>query len=193
MRGTVCSRFFFHESQDRQILRSVDGLSGGSGIVGPQWYDKSILILGCGNVLIGDDGFGPAVAQKLCENFPVPPDVCVLDAGTSVREILFDTILSDKKPVRIVVVDAMDCGRKPGELFWLELDALPQVKLDDFSMHQIPTSNLLRELRDLCATEVVVMACQVSGSADRVSPGLSIPVQRAVEKAAEVLARKYLG
>lgn len=160
--------------------------------MGPQWYDKSILILGCGNVLLGDDGFGPAVAQRLRENFPVPADVCVLDAGTCVREILFDTVLSDKKPVKIVIVDAMDCGREPGELFWLQIDALPQVKLDDFSMHQIPTSNLLRELRDLCGIEVVVMACQVSGPTDRVSPGLSTAVQKAVEKAAETLANKYL-
>ena len=160
--------------------------------MGPQWHDKSVLILGCGNMLIGDDGFGPAVVQRLCENFPVPADVCVLDAGTSVREILFDTILSDKKPVTIVVVDAMDCGRQPGELFWLQIDALPQVKLDDFSMHQIPTSNLLRELRDLCGIEVIVMACQVSGPTDRVSPGLSTPVERAVEEAAALLAEKYL-
>jgi len=27
--------------------------------MGPEWYDKSILILGCGNRLLGDDGFGP--------------------------------------------------------------------------------------------------------------------------------------
>lgn len=160
--------------------------------MGPHWYDKAVLILGCGNVLIGDDGFGPAVVGRLSENHSIPPDVCVLDAGTSVREILFDTILSEKKPETIVVVDAMDCGRKPGELFWLQIDALPQAKLDDFSMHQIPTSNLLRELRDLCGIEVLVMACQVSGPTDSVTPGLSIPVQKAVDEAAELLTDKYL-
>jgi len=160
--------------------------------VGPEWYDKSILILGCGNVLIADDGFGPAVAQRLRESFTIPADVCVLDAGTCVREILFDTILSDRKPAKIVIVDAMDCGRRPGELFWLDIDALPKIKLDDFSMHQIPTSNLLRELRDLCGIEVIIMACQVSGATDRVKPGLSIPVGRAVEEAARTLACKHL-
>ena len=116
----------------------------------PDWHDKSILILGCGNILLGDDGFGPAVAQRLEADFTIPADVCVFNAGTSVREILFDTILSEKKPSKVVIVDAMDCGRKPGELFSPDLDSYPEVKLDDFSMHQIPTSNLLRELRDLC-------------------------------------------
>jgi coenzyme F420 hydrogenase subunit delta len=159
--------------------------------VGPEWYDKSILILGCGNRLIGDDGFGPAVAQYLRESFTIPDQVCVLDAGTSVREILFDTILSDRKPAKIVIVDAMDCGRRPGDLFWLDIDALPTAKLDDFSMHQIPTSNLLRELRDLCGIEVIIMACQVSGATDSVSPGLSTPVARAVKKASRTLAAKH--
>lgn len=159
--------------------------------MGPDWHDKSILILGCGNVLMGDDGFGPAVAQRLCGDFTIPDGVCVLDAGSSVREILFDTILAEKKPSKIIVVDAMDCGRRPGELFWLDIDALPKIKLDDFSMHQIPTSNLLRELRDLCGIEVIVMACQVSGSAGEVNPGLSNPVGKAVHEAARILARDH--
>jgi len=159
--------------------------------MGPEWYDKSVLILGCGNILLGDDGFGPAVAQHLRKNFTIPAHVCVFDAGTSVREILFDTILSDKKPSKIIIVDAMDCGRKPGELFHLDIDALPKVKLDDFSMHQIPTSNLLRELRDLCSIDVIVMACQVSNTCDRVNPGLSNPLKKAVGKASEILATEY--
>jgi coenzyme F420 hydrogenase subunit delta len=158
----------------------------------PDWYDKSILILGCGNILIGDDGFGPAVTRHLRENFTIPSNVCVFDAGTSVREILFDTILADKKPSKIIIVDAVDCGREPGELFWLDIDGIPEVKLDDFSMHQIPTSNLLRELRDLCGIDVVVMACQTASHTDHVAPGLSTPVKKAVAKAARVLAEDHL-
>lgn len=159
--------------------------------MGPEWYGKSVLILGCGNRLIGDDGFGPAVAERLRSDFTVPDDICVLDAGTSVRKILFDTALSDKKPSKIVIIDAMDCGRKPGELFCLDIDCLPQMKLDDFSMHQIPTSNLLRELRDICGVEVIVVACQVANSCGTVSPGLSAPVERAVQHAAEILALEH--
>ncbi len=156
------------------------------------WYDKSTLILGCGNILIGDDGFGPTVARRLREHFTIPDDVCVFDAGTSVREILFDTILAHKKPAKIIIVDAVDCGRQPGELFWLDIDGIPQAKLDDFSMHQIPTSNLLRELRDLCGIEVIVMACQTASDTDCVNPGLSMPVQKAVEKATEILSNEHL-
>lgn len=159
--------------------------------MGPEWYDKSVLILGCGNILIGDDGFGPAVANHLRSDFRVPADVCVFDAGTSVRQILFDTVLSDKKPSKIVIIDAMDCGRKPGELFMMDIDSLPNIKIDDFSMHQIPTSNLLRELRDHCGIEVIVIACQVANTCDSVNPGLSTTVEAAVKPAAELIAVEH--
>ena len=157
-----------------------------------EWHNKRILVLGCGNILFGDDGFGPAVAEHLRSNHTIPANVCVFNAGTSVREILFDTILSDKKPSRIIIVDAMDCAAEPGELFAVSIDSLPTIKLDDFSMHQIPTSNLLRELRDLCGVEVIVIACQTSRIPDGVSPGLSNPVKEAVARAAEMVARDYL-
>jgi coenzyme F420 hydrogenase subunit delta len=160
--------------------------------MGPEWYDKSVLILGCGNVLLEDDGFGSAVAQQLQRDFRIPSDVCVLDTGTSVREILFDTILSDKKPLKIIIIDAMDCGLEPGELFSPDIDSFPKAKLDDFSLHQVPTSNLLRELRDLCGIEIDVVACQVAGACDRVNPGLSEPVSKAVGRAAEMIAKEYL-
>jgi len=159
--------------------------------MGPEWYDKSVLILGCGNILIGDDGFGPAVAQCLRSDFAIPADVCVLDAGTSVREILFDTVLSEKKPSKVVIVDAMDCGREPGELFTLDIDALPKVKIDDFSMHQVPTSNLLRELREYCGIEVIVIGCQVANTCNSVNPGLSEPVEAAVKPAAELIVNEH--
>ena len=118
-------------------------------------------------------------------------NVCVFDAGTSVREILFDTILSDKKPSKIVIIDAMDCGLEPGELFSLNIDSYPKVKLDDFSLHQVPTSNLLRELRDLCSIEIVVVACQVAGACDSVNPGLSEPVNKAVGQAVEMISKEH--
>lgn len=157
----------------------------------PDWHGKRLVILGCGNALFGDDGFGPAVAQCCQRKSTIPPDVCVLDAGTSVRNILFDILLSDRKPSRIVIVDAMDCGHEPGELFDADIDTLPEVKTDDFSVHQFPTSNLLRELRDLCGIEITVLACQVARIPQAVSPGLSHPVKEAVEPAVEMLTRRH--
>lgn len=39
-------------------------------------------VLGLGNVLMGDDGFGPAVIREFLERYEVGPDVEVIDLGT---------------------------------------------------------------------------------------------------------------
>lgn len=137
------------------------------------YLKAEVLILGCGNVLFGDDGFGPEVVRYLNENYSLPEGCIAIDAGLSVRGILFDILLSDKKPKGIIVVDAVDVGRNPGEVFEIDLTEIPQVKIDDFSMHQAPTSNLLKEIRDYGNVDVRVIAIQVEEIPDEVKPGLS--------------------
>jgi len=143
------------------------------------------LVLGCGNLLFGDDGFGPAVARQLHLRPDLPESVIVLDVGTSVRRVLFNVVLSPVRPRRIIVVDAVDMGRQPGVVWTIAASELPEVKCDDFSMHQLPTSNLLRELNDLAGVEVQCVVVQVSGTPAEVRPGLSRPVQQAVEPAVQ--------
>jgi coenzyme F420 hydrogenase subunit delta len=161
-------------------------------LVVPDWRNKQTCILGCGNVLFGDDGFGPAVARYCQEHCEISSGVCIMDVGTSVRNILFDIMLSDERPSTIVIVDAMDCGCEPGDLFEPDIDSIPAAKADDFSMHQVPTSNMLCELRDLCGVEVRVLACQVAHIPPEVCPGLSDPVAMAVEQAAKILESEHL-
>ena len=83
-------------------------------------------------------------------------------------------------------------GRSPGEWFEIDPGEIPAVKLDDFSLHQIPTSNLLRELQHQTGVEVRVLACQTGPLPDQVCPGLSDPVRRALPHAAAWIARDYL-
>ena len=157
----------------------------------PEYYQKATLILGCGNTLFGDDGWGPAVVDYLQEHHRAPPHVAILDVGTGVREVLFNVILADKKPDRIIVVDAMDGQRQPGEVFTLPVDRLPEKNTDDFSLHQLPTSNLLKELKDLCRVEVIVLSAQPEYIPEEVEPGLSKRLQDAVPEAAKYIAQNY--
>jgi len=150
----------------------------------PDYCTCDTLVLGCGNELFGDDGFGPAVARRLQSRPERPPSMVALDVGTSVRQVLFNVVLSPVKPRRIVVVDAVDMGRTPGDVWRIEAAELPAIKCDDFSMHQLPTSNLLRELSELGGVDVTCVVAQVSGIPPEVKAGLSAPVQRAVEEAA---------
>lgn len=149
------------------------------------YWNKEILVLGCGNVLFGDDGFGPAVVEYLQENFEIPQEVYVMNAGLSVREILFNMVLSDKRPKTIIIVDAVDVGRTPGEMFELDITEVPEKKIDDFSMHQLPTSNLLRELENMCGVNVRIISVQIQNIPDEVSPGLSKVIRDSIPAVCE--------
>jgi coenzyme F420 hydrogenase subunit delta len=149
------------------------------------YWNKEILVLGCGNVLFGDDGFGPEVVEYLQENYKIPPEVGVINAGLGVREILFNVILYDKRPQRIIVVDAFDVGMVPGEVFELDISEIPEKKIDDFSMHQLPTTNLLRELKSMCGVDVRIISVQIQDIPDEVAPGLSKVVEDSIPAACE--------
>ena len=158
----------------------------------PEFCRQPTLVLGCGNILFGDDGFGCALVDYVTSHHRVPHDVCLLDVGTGVRKLLFTLCLSPVRPRRLLIVDALDAGREPGTLFELDPADIPSVKLDDFSLHQLPTSNLLRELQESCGVEVRVLACQTGPLPQEVAPGLSPPLGAALPPAAEWLLRQYL-
>jgi len=159
----------------------------------PEYLKKRVLILGVGNVLFGDDGFGPAVVDYLLKNCEIPEDVYVIDVGIGAGDVLFTVALSQEKPEKIIVLDAVDMKRRPAEIFELSIDELPANKISDFSMHLFPATNLLKELKDQMGVEIVILACQAERIPDVVSPGLSDSVKHALPKAANIaleLARK---
>ena len=157
----------------------------------PSYCQKEILIAGCGNTLFGDDGFGPDVIDFLNEHYNIPDNVCLHDVGTGIRRILFTLTLSEPRPKIIVIIDAVDKERKPGEVFEISLEEIPDVKIDDFSIHQVPSSNLLKELQDLCSVRVRVMACQIESIPESMKGGLSEPVQKAVPLMAQRIAEEF--
>jgi coenzyme F420 hydrogenase subunit delta len=78
-------------------------------------------------------------------------------------------------------------GREPGEVFELDVEDIPQEKRADFSMHQFPAINLLKELRSQEGVEIRILAVQSKELPQEVRPGLSEPVQTAVEEAVRIL------
>ncbi len=157
----------------------------------PVYCRKEILIAGCGNKLFGDDGFGPEVVEYLTKHYSIPENVCLMDVGTGIRKILFTISLSESRPELIVIIDAVDKGRNPGEIFEISLDEIPEEKIDDFSIHQVPSSNLLKELQDLCSVKVRVMACQIKKIPETIQSGLSAPVKKAVPLMAQKITEEY--
>lgn len=149
----------------------------------------SVVIFGCGNLIIGDDGFGPLVVEELTSGYELPEWAIAIDAMTGIREYLFDYLLCEEgRPDHIIILDAVDCAdRKPGELFLIGSSSIPAQKKHDFSLHQFPTVNLLHELKEHTGIRVTIIAAQVGQVPHVIKPGLSEPMTAAVPKACEMI------
>lgn len=147
----------------------------------------STVIFGCGNVVMGDDGYGPAVVDALNTRYQLPAGVEAIDAGTGIREYLFDYILTaEGRPERIIVLDAVDFpDRTPGDVFLMDTSAIPPKKIHDFSLHQFPTVNLLVELEQHTGVRVFILAAQVESIPEEITPGLSPAMSAAIPVACE--------
>jgi len=118
----------------------------------------SVLVLGLGNPLRGDDGIGPRVVEELTRR-GLPEGVTALDGGTAGLDLL-QTLEGWE---RVVVVDAADVGREPGQFVRFRPD---QVRLaqaaDRFSLHYAGLSEVLALADALGRTlpEMVIFAVQ---------------------------------
>lgn len=74
---------------------------------------ESTIILGLGNILCADDGFGCHVAQMLQENFAWPENCAVVDGGSQ-GQILYGIVSSAEK---LLLLDATDFGQRPGTVY----------------------------------------------------------------------------
>ncbi len=148
-----------------------------------------MLILGCGNRLFGDDGFGPAVADFLSGHYAIPDDVYVMDVGTGIRKLLFTLSIDPEVAREIIIVDAVDGGMRPGEIREIAPGDLPPEKREDFSLHQVPSSDMVRELTRR-GVRVRVLACQTGAIPPAVCPGLSPPVAEAIVPMCRLIAAR---
>jgi coenzyme F420 hydrogenase subunit delta len=152
---------------------------------------SSIIIFGCGNLLMGDDGFGPAVIEELSQKHQLPETATAIDAMTGIREYLFDYLLSEEgRPEHIIILDAVDFeDRDPGDLFLIDSAAIPAKKIHDFSLHQFPTVNLLHELEEHTGIKVTIIAAQAEYIPAEIEPGFSESMTAAISNACDMIMR----
>lgn len=99
----------------------------------------SALVLGVGNVLLGDEGIGIRVVEELENRFSFPEDVMILDGGTAGIELLRYIEGRDL----LIVIDAMRADLAPGTVFRVEDEDVPKRFMSRISPHQIGLSDLL--------------------------------------------------
>lgn len=104
-----------------------------------------ICIIGLGTPLRGDDGVGPRVIRELAGR-PLPPGVETLDAGLAGLDLL-NWI---EQWTRVVVVDAADVGRQPGQFVRFTLDEARLVGTDErLSFHHASLAEVVALARAL--------------------------------------------
>ncbi len=101
------------------------------------------LILGLGNVLLGDEGIGVWVVESLRRRYQFPSSATVLEGGT----LGLDLLPQIQDVSRLLVVDAVQFGREPGEITRLEGDKVPRALDVKVSPHQIGLQELLAAAR----------------------------------------------
>ena len=139
---------------------------------------KKTAVIGVGNVLYGDDGFGVRVACEL-KTAKLPRGVEVIDGG-SVGVGLIEYL---KDYEQVIIIDAADMGLPPGTLKVFRPEEVKSLKSDrTFSLHSADVLGVIElgmALGEKLA-EVTIIAVQPEFVGAR--EGLSAVVEAAVAK-----------
>lgn len=153
-------------------------------------YDAEIIVVGCGNVLFKDDGFGPAVIEAL-ENYfkehedEKPENVMFVDAGTGGPHFVFSLPHDSWK--KMIVVDIVEFKAEPGTLRKFEVDEIPKGSYEN--MHSWPVNQPLHELSE--KIDVMVIGCKPEEiSAPDVVMGLSPSIEEAIPEAIKMILKE---
>jgi hydrogenase maturation protease len=100
---------------------------------------REVLVIGIGNVLWADEGFGVRAVEALHAAFAFPEGVVLMDGGTQGLNLLEDVACSR----RVLVFDAVDYRLAPGTLEVLRDDAVPAWGRAKLSPHQTGFNDVL--------------------------------------------------
>ena len=142
-----------------------------------------VLVAGIGNVFLGDDGFGVAVADQLGRGRP-RPGVDITDFGIRGMDLAY--ALADYDVA--ILVDAIPRGGAPGTVYVLEVDELPEGGgVEAHGMDPVRVLGLAGELGNV-PERVLVVGCEpktvMSEEDEEVVVELSEPVRAAIQEAA---------
>lgn len=149
-----------------------------------------LLVVGCGNLLRGDDGVGPILVRHLWER-GVPDGARLVDGGTAGMDVAFQM----RGAARVVIVDASATGVAPGTLYRVpgaELEVLPP--LQGLHTHSFRWDHAIAfarwALAEACPDDITVFL--IEAAAVEMGADLSAPVVAGMERAIALIERDYL-
>ncbi|MEQ9257667.1 MAG: HyaD/HybD family hydrogenase maturation endopeptidase [Roseovarius sp.] len=118
-----------------------------------------ILILGIGNVLWADEGFGVRCVERLAQTRAFGENVRLMDGGTQGLYLLPFLEEADV----LLVFDAVDYGLEPGTLKIVEDDEVPAfMGAKKMSLHQTGFQDVIAtaQLMGTCPERLILIGCQ---------------------------------
>jgi hydrogenase maturation protease len=108
--------------------REEEKAETGGGVNAP----PPILVLGVGNLLLGDEGVGIHVVQALRNHKP-PANIELVDAGTGSLDLLGLLANRDK----VIIIDAVKGGGEPGSVYSFTPVDVSEEAHNPMSLHQV--------------------------------------------------------
>ena len=105
---------------------------------------KNIIIAGVGNRLLGDEGIGPHIIDKLLQ-MHIPSNVEVIDCGCD----LLSLIPHLNEPQKIIIIDAIRARGKPGKTYRFDYCELEAGDVKMRSSHQVGAIDTLGLLKQI--------------------------------------------
>jgi len=149
--------------------------------------EPGILVLGIGNVLWADEGFGVRCVEALQSRWRFAPRVSLVDGGTQGLYLLPLVQGID----RLIVFDAVDYGLQPGTLKLVQDDEVPAfLGAKKMSLHQTGFQEVLAlaQLSGHYPEKLVLIGCQPQELAD-FGGSLTDTVKAALEPALQLALR----
>ena len=134
---------------------------------------KRLVVAGVGNVLRGDDGFGPAVTQLLGH---LPPEVDVVETGIGGIALLQELMAGCHG---LVLIDAVERGAPPGTVFLITPEVRDAVHVPDVHLANPDRVLSMAKTMGVLPERVLFVGCQPA-EIDELNDSLSPEVQRAL-------------
>ena len=149
-----------------------------------------VLVVGCGNLLRGDDAAGPVLVRMLAGR-DLPSGVRLVDGGTAGMDIAF----AMRGVPRVIVVDASRVGVEPGTIHRVPGSELTDLRPPQGNLHSFRWDQALGFatwlLKDEYPEDITVWL--VEGESFEAGAPLSPAVQASVERIADSIVDDVVG
>jgi hydrogenase maturation protease len=163
-------------------LRHINELGPSSIRNQSHFMEKKVALIGIGNILLRDEGVGVHAIKAVQERCETPPQLLIVDGGTTGLDLLPYLEESD----RVLFVDAVNFGQEPGFIGVLEGREVPALFGSKVSLHHLGLADVLAaaQLLEVAPREI----CLIGMQPQAMEPGLEL-TEVAQEKLELLVAR----